>query len=50
MARAAVFGARGNSGMLLAHFLLGFSESLGDRAAAAAAHVATAVRAGSDRL
>jgi DAK2 domain fusion protein YloV len=50
MARAAVLGARGNSGMLLAHFLLGFSESLGDRAAASAADIATAVRAGSDRL
>ena len=31
MARAAVLGARGNSGMMLAHFLLGFAESLGDR-------------------
>jgi hypothetical protein len=35
MARAAVMGARGNSGMMLAHFLLGFSEGsnprVGDR-------------------
>ena len=30
MARAAVLGARGNSGMMLAHFLLGFAESLGE--------------------
>lgn len=50
MARAAVLGARGNSGMMLAHFLLGFSESLGDRASAAAPDIAAAVRAGSDRL
>jgi hypothetical protein len=50
MARAAVLGARGNSGMMLAHFLLGFSESLGDRASARAADVAAALRAGSDRL
>jgi DegV family protein with EDD domain len=50
MARAAVLGARGNSGMMLAHFLLGFSESLGDRPSAAAADIAAAVRAGSSRL
>jgi DAK2 domain fusion protein YloV len=50
MARAAVLGARGNSGMMLAHFLLGFSESLGDRPSASATDVAAALRAGSDRL
>src|ERR671919_2932087 len=50
MARAAVLGARGNSGIMLAHFLLGFSESLGDRASAGATDIAAAVRAGSDRL
>ncbi len=50
MARAAVLGARGNSGMMLAHFLLGFSESLGDRTSARATDVAAALRAGSDRL
>ncbi len=50
MARAAVLGARGNSGMMLAHFLLGFSEALGDRSTAGARDVAAAVRAGSDRL
>lgn len=50
MARAAVLGARGNSGMMLAHFLLGFSESLGDRATASAPAIAAAVRTGSDRL
>src|SRR5215211_178252 len=30
MARAAMLGARGNSGMMLAHFLMGFAESLDD--------------------
>jgi DegV family protein with EDD domain len=50
MARAAVLGARGNSGMMLAHFLLGFSDALGDQPTAAAPDVARAVRAGSDRL
>ncbi len=50
MARAAVLGARGNSGMMLAHFLMGFAESLGDRPTATAADVAHAVRWGADRL
>src|SRR6185437_13034404 len=50
MARAAVLGARGNSGMMLAHFLLGFAESLGDRPAASTREVAAAVRKGADRL
>ncbi len=31
-AQAAVLGARGNCGMMLSHFLLGFSEAVGDRA------------------
>lgn len=30
-AEAAVLGARGNCGMILSHFLLGFSNSVGDR-------------------
>src|SRR6266404_1421493 len=50
MARAAVLGARGNSGMMLAHFLLGFAESLGDRASASTRDVAAAVRQGADQL
>ncbi len=50
MARGAVLGARGNSGMMLAHFLLGFAESLGDRASATARDIAAAVRRGSDTL
>jgi len=50
MARAAVLGARGNSGMMLAHFLLGFTDALGDRSVAVAPDIARAVRRGADRL
>jgi DegV family protein with EDD domain len=50
MARAAVLGARGNSGMMLAHFLLGFADQLGERPSADAASVAAALRQGADRL
>jgi DegV family protein with EDD domain len=50
MARAAVLGARGNSGMMLAHFLLGFAESLGERPTATTRDVAAAIRLGADRL
>src|SRR3954451_14670828 len=50
MAQAAVLGARGNSGMMLAHFLLGFTDALGERSVATAADVATAIRNGADRL
>jgi uncharacterized protein len=50
MARAGVLGARGNSGMMLAHFLLGFAEALGGRDTATAPDIARAIRQGSDRL
>jgi fatty acid kinase/fatty acid kinase fatty acid binding subunit len=50
IARAAVLGARGNSGMILAHFLLGFSDALGDRPIATAPDLARAIRCGADRL
>src|SRR5215218_679040 len=50
MARAAVLGARGNSGLLLAHFLLGFTEALGDSRTASAPDIARAIRQGADRL
>lgn len=50
MARAAVLGARGNSGMMLAHFLMGVAESLGQKAAATPADLALALTAGADRL
>jgi DegV family protein with EDD domain len=49
-ARAAVLGARGNSGMMLAHFLMGFAESLGVRETATPADVAAAVTNGANRL
>ena len=50
MARAAVLGARGNSGMMLAHFLLGFADGLGERPTPGPTAVAAALREGSDRL
>jgi DAK2 domain fusion protein YloV len=50
MARAAVLGARGNSGMMLAHFLLGVTEALGERAIATAPDIARAIRSGADHL
>jgi DegV family protein with EDD domain len=50
LARAAVLGARGNSGMMLAQFLLGFTESLGDGGVATAPELARAIRCGAERL
>lgn len=50
MARGAVFGARGNSGMMLAHFLLGFADSLGDKEKATTTDIARGFHAGADRL
>ncbi len=50
MAEACVFQARGNSGMLLSHFLVGFRETLGDCRAAYASDVARAFRGGADHL
>ncbi len=50
MARAAVLGARGNSGMMLAHFLLGFAEAIGEKAVATAPEIAHAMRRGADHL
>lgn len=50
MAEACVFGARGNSGMLLSQFLLGFRDGLGDRETATSAEVARAIRGGFERL
>src|SRR5215212_4483066 len=50
IAQGAVLGARGNSGMMLAHFLLGFTDALADRTSADAAQVAAAIRRGFDRL
>ncbi|HET8622127.1 MAG TPA: DegV family protein [Gemmatimonadales bacterium] len=49
-ARAAVLGARGNSGMMLAHFLMGFAEAMGDTQQASMSHIAAGLRRGADRL
>lgn len=49
-ARAAVLGARGNSGMMLAHFLIGFADALDGLATAGAREVAAAVRRGAESL
>ena len=49
-ARGAVLGARGNSGMMLAHFLIGFSDAVKDLQAADVRDVARAIRCGADRL
>ncbi len=50
MADASVVAARGNSGMLLSHFLLGFKEALADHTVAVSTELARALRAGSDHL
>lgn len=50
MAEGSLLGARGNSGMLLSHFLLGFRDALGSLEQAAPADLAVAMRAGSDEL
>jgi uncharacterized protein len=45
-AEAAVLGARGNSGMMLSHFLLGFADEVGDRARIEPADFGAALSAG----
>jgi DegV family protein with EDD domain len=49
-ARGAVLGARGNSGMMLAHFLLGFAEVMEGQEQATSRDVAEGVRRGAERL
>jgi DegV family protein with EDD domain len=49
-AQASVTGARGNSGMMLSHFLLGFSEGIGERVRVRAHELAAAFRRGFERL
>ena len=43
-AEAAILGARGNCGMILSHFLLGFSNSIGQRRRLNASEFAHALR------
>ena len=50
MARAGILGARGNSGMMLAHFLMGFSAAIGERPRADAGEIARALRHGAETL
>ena len=50
MARGAVLGARGNSGMMLAHFLMGFSEGLEGLDTATAPAIAHALSRGAETL
>ncbi len=49
-AEASVLGARGNSGMMLSHFLLGFSDGIGERVRVRAHELAAAFRRGFERL
>jgi len=49
-ARGAVLGARGNSGMMLAHFLLGFAEVMDDKPEATTEEIAEGFRRGAERL
>ena len=49
-AQAAVLGARGNCGMMLSHFLLGFARSLEGRTRADASHFGGALEAGVQNL
>lgn len=49
-AEAGVLGARGNSGMLFAHFLMGFSGSLGRRLRAGTSEIAEALSQAAESL
>ncbi len=49
-AQAAVMGSRGNSGMMLSHFLVGFDEGIGMRIRIRARELAAALRRGFERL
>jgi DegV family protein with EDD domain len=50
MAQASVRGARGNSGMMLSQFLLGFRDGIGQRLRVNAAELAAAIGLGFERL
>ncbi|HTI04930.1 MAG TPA: DegV family protein [Gemmatimonadales bacterium] len=50
MAQASVRGARGNSGMMLSQFLLGFREGIGQRLRISARELAHAISIGFERL
>ncbi|MFI5236029.1 MAG: DegV family protein, partial [Gemmatimonadales bacterium] len=50
ISRGAVLGARGNSGMMLAHFLLGFAEKSGTRQTLSTVELAECLEAGAAHL
>ncbi|HUC40883.1 MAG TPA: DegV family protein [Gemmatimonadales bacterium] len=50
MAQASVRGARGNSGMMLSQFLLGFREGIGERLRISTRELAAAIGIGFERL
>ncbi len=49
-ARGAVLGARGNSGMMLAHFLLGFADAMTGKTQATTREIAAGFRSGVEHL
>jgi DegV family protein with EDD domain len=49
-AEAGILGARGNCGMILSHYLLGFAESVGDRARLSVDEFTRALRDASDHV
>jgi uncharacterized protein len=49
-AEAGIMGARGNCGMILSHFLLGFSDAVGDRARLTAAEFAQVLRSATEHV
>jgi len=49
-AEASVLGARGNSGILLSYFVVGFREAVGQRLSISAHELAAALRKGFERL
>ncbi|PYO93640.1 MAG: hypothetical protein DMD62_08845 [Gemmatimonadetes bacterium] len=50
MAQASIRGARGNSGMMLSQFLIGFRDGVGERLRITARELAAAIRMGFERL
>ncbi|HEV2147412.1 MAG TPA: DegV family protein [Longimicrobiaceae bacterium] len=49
-AEAGIMGARGNCGMILSHFLLGFSDAVGDRARLSVAEFGQALRSATEHV
>lgn len=47
---AAILGARGNCGMILSHFLLGFSDAIGDRARVEVGEFGAVLRAAAEHV